>query len=168
MFRRANIRKKDGKPHRYWNLVESRRMADGRVLQRQVLSLGEINDRQKAAWTRAIEVFADEGEARQMAIFPDDRPAPSLACEVVQTRLSEPSLHRPRQWGACSLALTPVRYLVGTPKGRLSKREKAFLTKPWEQVRESVQVKLLEQGRALCPGAQRRAAQQERAPCGGA
>jgi transposase len=42
-------------------------------------------------------------------------------------------------------AETPVRYLVGTPKGRLSKLEKAFLGKPWEQVREQVQVKLLEQ-----------------------
>jgi transposase len=44
---------------------------------------------------------------------------------------------------------TPVRYLVGTPKGRLSKLEKAFLTKPWEQVREAVQVKLLEQDEEL-------------------
>jgi hypothetical protein len=105
MFPRANIRKKDGKLHRYWSVVESRRTADDRVLQRQVLYLGEINDNQRAAWTRAIEVFADEGEARQMAIFPDDRTAPQLDCEVVQIRLSELSLHRPRQWGACWLAL---------------------------------------------------------------
>jgi len=105
MFLRAKTRKKDGKFHRYWSVVESRRTADDRVLQRQVLYLGEINDSQKAAWTRAIEVFAEEGEARQMAIFPDDRPAPQLACEVVQIRLSELSLHRPRQWGACWLAL---------------------------------------------------------------
>jgi hypothetical protein len=75
------------------------------VLQRQVLYLGEINDSQKAAWTRAIEVFAEDGEAAQVALFPDDRPAPELDCEVVQIRLSELSLHRPRQWGACWLAL---------------------------------------------------------------
>jgi hypothetical protein len=105
MFLRANTRKKDGKVHRYWSVVESRRTADDRVLQRQVLYLGEINDNQRAAWTRAIEVFADEGEARQMAIFPDDRTAPQLDCEVVQIRLSELSLHRPRQWGACWLTL---------------------------------------------------------------
>lgn len=105
MFLRANNRKKDGKLHRYWSVVESRRTADGRVLQRQVLYLGEINDSQKAAWRRAIEVFADDGEARQVAIFPDDRPAPQLDCEVVQIRLGELSLHRPRQWGACWLAL---------------------------------------------------------------
>ena len=105
MFLRAKTRKKDGKLHRYWSVVESRRTADDRVLQRQVLYLGEINDSQKAAWTRAIEVFADDGEARQVAIFPDDRAAPALDCEVVRIRLSELSLHHPRQWGACWLAL---------------------------------------------------------------
>ena len=64
MFLRANTRKKDGKVHRYWSVVESRRTADDRVLQRQVLYLGEVNDSQKAAWTRAIEVFAEAGQAR--------------------------------------------------------------------------------------------------------
>ncbi len=105
MFLRANTRKKDGKLHRYWSVVESRRTADDRVLQRQVLYLGEINDSQKRAWTRAIKVFADDGEASQVAIFPDDRQVPELDCEVVQIRLSELSLQRPRQWGACWLAL---------------------------------------------------------------
>jgi len=105
MFLRAKTRKKDGKLHRYWSVVESRRTADDRVLQRQVLYLGEINDSQRAAWTRAIEVFAEDGAARQVAIFPDDRAAPALDCEVVQIRLSELSLHCPRQWGACWLAL---------------------------------------------------------------
>ena len=105
MFLRAKVRKKDGKLHRYWSVVESRRTADDRVLQRQVLYLGEINDSQKAAWTRAIKVFADDGEAQQVAIFPDDRAAPQLECEAVHIRLSELSLHRPRQWGACWLAL---------------------------------------------------------------
>ena len=105
MFLRAKTRKKDGKVHRYWSVVENRRTADDRVLQRQVLYLGEINDNQQAAWTRAIEVFAEDGEAAQMAVFPDDRAAPELDCEVVQIRLSELSLHSPRQWGACWLAL---------------------------------------------------------------
>ena len=39
----------------------------------------------------------------------------------------------------------PVRYLVGTPKGRLSRHEQAFLEQPWQAVREGVQVKLLAQ-----------------------
>jgi hypothetical protein len=76
-----------------------------RVVQRQVLYLGEINDSQRAAWCRTIEVFDDEqSQSRQLAIFPEDRQAPTLACEVVQIRLSDLQLHRPRQWGACWLA----------------------------------------------------------------
>ena len=37
-----------------------------------------------------------------------------------------------------------MRYLVGTPKGRLSVLERDFLAQPWEKAREQVQVKLLE------------------------
>ena len=38
----------------------------------------------------------------------------------------------------------PIHYLVGTPRGRLTRLEKAFLSKPWEDVRQSVRVKLVE------------------------
>lgn len=105
MFLRAKNRFKDGKAHRYWSVVENRRVAGERVVQRQVLYLGEINDTQKAAWCRTIEVFdEDRSEQSQVALFPEDRAAPPLECEVVQVRLSGLQLHRPRQWGACWLA----------------------------------------------------------------
>jgi transposase len=105
MFLRAKSRVKDGKEHRYWSIVENQRTADKRVVQRQVLYLGEINDSQHAAWCKTIDVFqGDNGQSRQMALFPDDRQAPELACEVVRIRLNELELHRPRQWGACWLA----------------------------------------------------------------
>ena len=105
MFLRAKARFKDGKEHRYWSIVENRRTSGGRVVQRHVLYLGEINDSQKAAWCKTIEVF-DEGweQPRQLALFPDDRVAPVLDCEVVQIRLNQLQLRRPRQWGACWLA----------------------------------------------------------------
>jgi transposase len=105
MFLRAKTRFKDGKEHRYWSIVESRRTAGGRVIQRHVLYLGEINDSQKAAWCKTIEVF-DEGRERprQVALFPEDRVAPPLDCDVVQIRLNALQLRRPRQWGACWLA----------------------------------------------------------------
>ena len=45
--------------------------------------------------------------------------------------------------GDARLAIRPVRYLVGTPKGRLTRLEKAFTGLPWREVRESVEVKLL-------------------------
>jgi transposase len=105
MFLRAKARFKDGKEHRYWSIVENRRTSGGRVVQRHVLYLGEINDSQKAAWCKTIEVFDEGGEQpRQLALFPDDRVAPVLDCEVVQIRLNQLQLRRPRQWGACWLA----------------------------------------------------------------
>ncbi len=50
MFLRHRIRRKDGKEHRYFSIVENRRVAGGRVMQRHVLHLGEINDSQELAW----------------------------------------------------------------------------------------------------------------------
>ena len=86
-------------------MVENRRVADGRVVQRHVLYLGEINDAQRAAWCRSIAVFDEDcGAAAQIALFPEDRPAPELACAVVQVKLSGLQLRRARQWGACWLA----------------------------------------------------------------
>jgi transposase len=51
----------------------------------------------------------------------------------------------------------PVLYLVGTPKGRLTKLERALLTLPWQAVREGVEVKLLAQEQELYVLAQSRA-----------
>jgi transposase len=107
MFLRATTRKKDGKEHRYYSVVETKRLSGGRVLQRHVLYLGEINSSQELAWRRSIEVL-DEGTqaARTLALFPEDR------CEgvvpdasVVRLKLARVRLERPRQWGACWLAL---------------------------------------------------------------
>jgi transposase len=105
MFLRHKIRRKDGKEHRTWSVVENRRVQNGRVVQRQVLYLGEINDSQRASWSRAIEAFDEGGRSTQIALFPEDRVAPALDCDVVSIRLSEMRLRRPRQWGACWLAM---------------------------------------------------------------
>jgi len=100
MFLRHKLRRKDGKEHRYWSIVENRRVSGGRIVQRHVLYLGEINDSQRAAWCHTIEAFDESGQAsRQVALFPEDRAAPPLACNVVQVRLSGLRLQRPRQWG---------------------------------------------------------------------
>ncbi len=106
MFVRAKRRFKDGKEHRYWSVVENCRNRDGRVVQRQVLYLGEINDSQRAAWCRSIEVLRGDSGPVPMALFADDREAPELDCETVRINVKDLSLHRPRQWGACWLALT--------------------------------------------------------------
>jgi transposase len=106
MFLRFNRRFKDGKEHRYWNIVENKRCASGKVVQRQVLYLGEINDSQRGAWCRVIEAFDEEAQRhRQLALFPADRAVPEHAQgHGVQVRLDAMALHRPRQWGACWLA----------------------------------------------------------------
>ena len=106
MFVRAKKRFKDGKEHRYWSVVENVRNPNGRVVQRQVLYLGEINDSQRAAWCRSIEVLQGDSEQKPVALFPADREAPELDCEVVRVELRSLRLRRPRQWGACWLALT--------------------------------------------------------------
>lgn len=64
MFLRATTRKKDGKVHRYFSVVENRRVAGARVVQRHVLYLGEINSSQERAWRRSIEVI-EEGWMRR-------------------------------------------------------------------------------------------------------
>ena len=107
MFLRRIERRKNGKTHLYWSIVENKRLDGGRVVQRHVLYLGEINSSQAEAWRKAVEVFdTDAGGPRTLALFPEDRCEVASAddASVVRLRLSEMRLHRPRQWGACWLA----------------------------------------------------------------
>jgi transposase len=106
MFLRANKRFKDGKEHRYWSVVENRRLVGGRSVQKTLLYLGEINDSDRAAWTHAIEAVDEREQTRQIHLFPEDRtPDPRLEHPTLQLRLSHIELARPRQWGGCWLAL---------------------------------------------------------------
>jgi len=104
MFLRYTTRKKNGKEHRYYSLVENRRVASGRVVQRHALYLGEINSNQQEAWRKTIEVF-EEGQTlpRTVALFPEERIGAVADEDIVGIRLSQLSLHRPRQWGGCWL-----------------------------------------------------------------
>src|ERR1700693_912647 len=107
MFLRHTKRKKDGKEHRYWSIVENRRVGGGRVVQRPLLYLGEINDSQELAWRKSIAVL-EEGAAapRPLSLFPEDRCEGVLPdAAVVRLKLAELRLCRPRQWGGCWLAV---------------------------------------------------------------
>jgi hypothetical protein len=104
MFLKCSERRKNGKVHRSWSVVESRRFPGGRIAQQHVLYLGELNDSQQRAWERSLAVFDEQtGEHRQLALFPADRPLPATETETVQVRLDELRLENPRQWGACWL-----------------------------------------------------------------
>jgi len=114
MFLRATVRKKDGKEHTYYSVVENKRLADGRVVQRHVLYLGEINSSQQLAWRKSIEVLDEEHpqSARTISLFPEDRCEAVVGEEdVVRLRLSQLRLERPRQWGGCWLVLQLYREL---------------------------------------------------------
>jgi len=105
MFLRSSTRKKNGKEHHYWSMVENKRCAGGKIVQRHVLYLGEINDQQQANWQKTIEIF-EHGQtlARTVALFPEDRAVEVDDPHIVRVKLSELQLRHPRQWGACWLA----------------------------------------------------------------
>jgi transposase len=114
MFLRHTKRKKDGKEHRYWSIVENRRVGGGRVVQRPLLYLGEIKDSQELAWRKSIAVL-EEGAAapRPLSLFPEDRCEGVLPdAAVVRLKLAELRLCRPRQWGGCWLAVNLWRELA--------------------------------------------------------
>lgn len=105
MFLRTTNRRKDGKDHRYFSVVENRRLASGKTAQRTVLYLGEVNDNQQAAWRKTLEVFDEQQHySRTLSLFPEDREIPADAADSLQVRLSELELRRPRRFGDCWLA----------------------------------------------------------------
>ena len=99
MFLRSIHRKKDGKEHRYFRIVENHRIASHKTVQRTVLYLGEINDQQQAAWRKTLSVFDEQQqEYANVSLFPDD------AVDSLQVKLSGLELRRPRVFGSCWLA----------------------------------------------------------------
>jgi transposase len=105
MFLRSTNRKKDGKSHRYYSVVENQRVSGDKTVQRTVLYLGEINDSQQTAWRRTLEVFDEEQQqTRNLSLFPDDREVPANTLDSLQVNLAGLELRRPRPFGNCWLA----------------------------------------------------------------
>jgi hypothetical protein len=112
MFLRSKRRFKNGKWHRYWSVVENRRLAGDRVVQRQVLYLGEINDDQEAAWRKTLEVFDEQRhQTCPMSLFPEDCEIPADAVNALALRMTDLRLRRARAFGDCWLGLTLWRQL---------------------------------------------------------
>ena len=151
MFLRTHKRWKNGKQHRYFSVVENRRVAGGKVAQRTVLYLGEINDSQQAAWRKTLEVFDEvRSESRQLSLFPEDRPLPPDALDAIQVRLSQMRLRRPRAFGDCWLGCRLWRRLglESFWRRRLDGQRGGV---PWEKV-----LQLLVVHRLLDPGSEYR------------
>ena len=125
MFLRCSRRVKDGKAHEYWNLVENQRLADGRVAQRQVLYLGEINASQREAWRKTIEV-QEQGARRQVALFPAGS-MPADDVDAIGVRLSELRVGAPAPMGRMlarigSVATARTRQLLALSAATLARR----------------------------------------------
>jgi len=149
MFLRSTNRKKDGKDHRYFSVVENQRVAAGKTVQRTVLYLGEINDTQQAAWRKTLDVFdEDKQDYRNLSLFPEDRELPADGVDSLQVRLSGLELRRPRPFGNCWLASEVWRELGLTEfwQTRLPEGREAV---GWEKV-----LRLLVVNRLLEPGSE--------------
>jgi transposase len=149
MFLRSTNRKKDGKDHRYFSVVENRRVPGGGTVQRTVLYLGEINDQQQAAWRKTLEVF-DEAEQRytSLSLFPDDREIPADAVDSMAVKLSGLELRRPRTYGACWLACE-LWHQLGLDEFWQQRLPEAREAVSWENV-----LRLLVVNRLLAPGSE--------------
>ena len=149
MYLRANKRKKDGKEHRYWSVEESRRLRSGRVVQRRVLYLGEINDSQQAAWRKTLEVFDEvEQRAARRSLFPEDRAIPADALDGVQVKLREMELRRARAFGNYWLGCELWRQLG------LGEFWEARLGRGGEEVPWAKVLELLVVSRLVAPGSE--------------
>jgi transposase len=104
MFLRPHSRNKDGKDHTYWSLVETVRTPDG-PRQKTLCYLGELNSSAQARWLRTIEVFNDQGEARQLKLFPSHLAPAEDDPQVARVLLKKVRLERTRTFGACFLGL---------------------------------------------------------------
>jgi transposase len=149
MFLRSTNRKKDGKDHRYFSIVENRRVPGGKTVQRTVLDLGEINDQQQAAWRKTLEVFDEQEQRyRTMSLFPEDRELPAEAIDSVQVKLSGLELRRPRVFGNCWLACELWQQL-GLDEFWQERLPEAREAVSWEKV-----LRLLVVNRLLDPGSE--------------
>lgn len=105
MFLRSYKRKKNGKWHQYFSVVENRRLTNSKTVQRTVLYLGEITSSQENTWHRTLEVFdADSGEHRQKLLFADNASITECDVDSIKVKLSQMQLCRPRSFGGCWLA----------------------------------------------------------------
>jgi transposase len=149
MHLKTHRRKKDGKEHRYFSVVENRRLRSGKMAQRRVLYLGEINDSQQAAWRKTLEVFVEsEQRFTELSLFPEDRDLPNDAVNSIQIKLDQMELHRPRAWGNCWLGceLWGQLRLDEFWSEQLPSRREAV---PWERV-----LQLLVVNRLIDPGSE--------------
>jgi len=104
MFLRCHKRKKNGKLHQYYSVVENRRIANGRVSQKTVLYLGEITNDQEKAWRKTLQVFdVDQNKPVYKYLFATEEESICEDIDAIPVRLSHLKLSHPRAFGDCWL-----------------------------------------------------------------
>jgi len=104
MFLRTYQRKKNGKLHRYYSVVENRRVANGRVTQKTVLYLGEITGAQEKAWRKTLKVFdVDQDKPVYRCLFATEETVDPEDIDTIGVYLSQLRLSKPRAFGDCWL-----------------------------------------------------------------
>ena len=147
MFLRELRPKKDGKEHSYWCLVETVRTPEG-PRQSTLCYLGELNTSAQARWQKTIEVFNEQGESRQLKLFPSGVEPPENDPNVARVLLNKVRLERARQFGNCFLALELWKRLgLDDFWERLLDHERADV--PWSRV-----AALLAINRLCAPGSE--------------
>jgi len=149
LFLRSTNRKKDGKEHRYFSIVENQRISANKTVQRTVLYLGEINDQQQASWRKTLAVFDEEKQQlTEVSLFPEDRPLPEDAVDSIQVRLSGLELRHARPFGNCWLA-SELWHQLGLNEFWRERLPEGRESVSWEKV-----LRLLVVNRLLEPGSE--------------
>lgn len=147
MFLRTHRRFKDGKDHTYWSLCETTRTAEG-PRQRILCYLGELNSQEETRWRKTVSVFNEEGEERQLLLFPSNDPPPGKDPNVVQIRMDKVSWERPRECGNVFLGLTLWKRL------ELDRFWAKVIDQEPGEVRWSLVAAILSINRLLAPGSE--------------
>jgi hypothetical protein len=119
LFLRAHERRKDGKIHTYWSLVENRRCAHGRVVQRHVLYLGALTAAQELSWAKTAEQFDPPPQPSEpLPGWTSARELQAKEAAALAVYLNQFRIERPRQWGACWVGITlwHLLKLCGVPR----------------------------------------------------
>ena len=149
MFLRNYKRKKNGKWHEYFSVVENRRVTNGKTVQRTVLYLGEITVSQEDTWRKTLEVFdADSGKQQQKLLFADNAPIAECDVDSIKVKLSQMQLCRPRSFGDCWLGCELWQKL-GLDEFWSDRLDSSRSDIPWAKV-----LKLLVVNRLICPGSE--------------
>lgn len=149
MYLRSHLRVKDGKPHEYFSLVETVRTPSG-PRQRRLCYLGELNGSAQSRWLKTIEVFNEQGESRQLKLFPSEVAPPQDDEQVAQVLVNRVRLERTRRFGECFLGLELWRRLeLDRFFAEVLDRSGDGVEVPWSQV-----AALLAINRLCAPGSE--------------